>query len=41
MRGGGHIVQAAEHLADDSAPLVAEQVKHVADLKVAEALHQP
>ena len=34
MRGGG-IVQAAEHLADDGAPLVAEQVKHVADLKVA------
>jgi hypothetical protein len=34
MRGGG-IVQAAEHLPDDGAPLVAEQVKHVADLKVA------
>ena len=35
MTGGGRIVQAAEHLADDDAPLVAEQVKHVADLKVA------
>ena len=34
-RGGGRIVQAAEHLADDGAPLVAEQMKHVADLKVA------
>ena len=41
MRGGGRIVQAAEHLPDHGAPLVANQVKHVADLKVAEALHQP
>ena len=40
-RGGGRIVQAAEHVADHGAALVADQVKHVADLKVAEALHQP
>ena len=41
MKGGGRIVQAAEHLADDRASLIAKQVKHVADLKVAQALHQP
>ena len=32
---------APEHVADDGAPLVADQMKHIADLKVAEALHQP
>ncbi len=40
-RGGGRIVEGPEHVADDGAPLVADQMKHVADLKVAEALHQP
>ena len=34
-------LEAPEHLADDGAPLVADQLQHVADLKVAEALHQP
>ena len=40
-RDRGLIVQAPEHVANDVAPLIADQVKHVADLKVAEALHQP
>ena len=39
-RGGGRFVQGPEHVADDGAPPVADQMKHVADLKVAEALHQ-
>ena len=39
--GGGRIVQGPEHVANDGAPSVADQMKHVADLKVAEALHQP
>ena len=38
--GGGRIVQPPEHLFDDGAPPVADQMQHVADLKVAEALHQ-
>ena len=32
MSASGRILQAAEHLADHGAPLVANQVKHVADL---------
>ena len=39
-RGGGRVVQAPEHVAYDGPSLVAEQVKHIADLEVAEALHQ-
>ena len=35
-RDRGLIVQGPEHVADDSAPLVADQMEHVADLKVAE-----
>ena len=40
-RAGGLVRLASEHLADHGAPLVADQLKHVADLKVAKALHQP
>ena len=34
-------MQAPEHLADHGASPVADQMKHVSDLKVAKALHQP